>query len=141
MSERYSPKVGDKVVLHEDFRKPGDKPVVYIVRKINQKTITTDPLSGVGRGVRVAPYGVVPATPEQIAAVETVDPSDLVTIGSLVTVRDPRFNGHVFVVVGMSGSSFKLAVANGDGSKEWKAPSALLEKVKIGAQELLAAAS
>ncbi|WP_137726203.1 hypothetical protein [Prescottella subtropica] len=139
MSDRYTPKVGDNVVIGEAFLKRGEKIVVYVVKKVNPKTLTLAPLSGVGMGVRIPGYGVQPATDAQVAAAAAVDPAAMVAVGSIVTVSTRK--DQLFVVVGETAKGFSLADLNGDGSMRTRAHASLLRKVQVDAAAIIAGAA
>ncbi|WP_420879018.1 hypothetical protein [Rhodococcus sp. (in: high G+C Gram-positive bacteria)] len=136
MGERYTPKVGDHVVIGPDFRKPGEQIVVYTVTKVNTKTISLTPLTGVGIGVRIAGYGVCPATGDQVAAAKAVDPAEVIAVGSIVTVSSRE--GALFVVVGETPKGFTITELNGAGTSRLRAPAVALRKVQIDTAALLA---
>lgn len=138
MDEQYTPKIGDNVVIGPGFLKPGEKVIVYTVTRLNPKTLTLAPLSGVGTGVRIPSFGVRPATGAQVSAAAALDPAAEIVIGSVVTVSSRT--GQLFVVVGETARGFTLADLDGDGTTRLKAHASLLRKVRIDTAAILNAA-
>jgi hypothetical protein len=106
--------IGQYVTV-DDERFPG----VYKIAGIGKVNMSLDPVAG-GRGLRVPPFALRPASAEQVEAAEAARPAVPVSTGSVVRYRNPKAAGHLCVVIKLhQDGSVNLARLGGDNGRYW----------------------